>query len=137
MIERLLAFAAAALLLAAPAPAWAEEAEDDSTQPPAKTPELVAQGRASFLRNCAFCHGETGAGDGFGAASINPKPRNFATEKFKNGSKPSQIFDTLATGVSGTAMLPFKHLPVEERWSLAYYVAELHAAGNPGKPKKK
>lgn len=135
MIQRLLAFAAAALLLAGPA--RAEDTENDSTEPPAKTPELLAQGRASFLRNCAFCHGETGAGDGFGAASINPKPRNFTTEKFKNGSKPSQIFDTLAAGMPGTAMLPFKHLPVEERWSLAYYVAELNAASKGGKAKKK
>jgi high-affinity iron transporter len=124
MNERLLALAAGALLLAAPA------ARADDVEQPEKTQELLDMGRASFLRNCAFCHGDTGAGDGFGAASINPKPRNFATDKFKNGAKPRQIFETLATGVPQTAMLPFKHLPEEERWSLAYWVAELRANGN-------
>lgn len=125
MKERLVAFAAGAILAAAPAGA---------AEAPKKTPELLERGRASFERNCSACHGEKGAGDGIAAAALSPKPRNFATERFKNGSKPAQIFETLKKGVPGSAMVPFTNLPEEERWALAYWVAELKG---PGDAKKK
>jgi mono/diheme cytochrome c family protein len=116
MKERLVAFATGALLAAAPAGA---------APAPKKTPELLEKGRVSFERNCAPCHGEKGAGDGIAAAALNPRPRNFATERFKQGSKPAQIFETLKKGVPGSVMVPFTNLPEEERWGLAYWVAEL------------
>ena len=34
-------------------------------------------------------------------------------------------FETLSTGVKGTAMVAFKHLSEEDRWGLAYYVTSL------------
>lgn len=111
---------AATLLLAAPAGA---------ANPPKRTPELLEKGRASFGRNCSACHGEKGAGDGIAAAALSPKPRNFGTERFKNGSKPAQIFETLKKGVPGSAMVAFTNLSEEERWALAYWVSELSAAG--------
>jgi mono/diheme cytochrome c family protein len=119
MVANLVALANAALLLASPAGA----------QAPKKTPELLEKGRASFERNCSACHGDKGAGDGIAAAALTPKPRNFATERFKKGSKPAQIFETLRKGVPGSAMVPFLNLPEEERWALAYWVAELRGAG--------
>jgi mono/diheme cytochrome c family protein len=112
--------AAAALLLAPAARAGA---------PPKKTPELLEKGKTSFARNCASCHGPKGEGDGVAAKALNPKPRNLVTEPLKNGSKPSQVFDTLATGIKGTGMIAYKHLPEEERWALAYYVLSLKAPG--------
>jgi mono/diheme cytochrome c family protein len=125
MKERLVALATGALLAAAPAGAAGA---------PQKTPELLERGRASFERNCSACHGDKGAGDGIAAAALNPRPRNFATERFKNGSRPAQIFETLKKGVPGSAMVPFTNLPEEERWALAYWVAELKG---PGEAKKK
>jgi mono/diheme cytochrome c family protein len=125
MIGKLVAFANAALLAAAPAGA---------AEAPKRTPELLEKGRASFERNCSACHGDRGAGDGIAAAALSPRPRNFATERFKNGSKPAQIFETLKKGVPGSAMVPFTNLPEEERWALAYWVAELKGAGG-GKKK--
>ncbi len=97
---------------------------------PKKTPALVEKGKASYQRNCAGCHGEKGAGDGPAAAAINPKPRNFATDAFKNGAKPAQIFATLGAGIPGTSMAPFGFLPEEERWAVAHYVADLNAAAS-------
>jgi mono/diheme cytochrome c family protein len=132
MIERLLATAAGALLALA-IPGGAAEAqsgdEAEAARPPEKTPELLEQGRASFQRNCASCHGEKGTGDGFAAVGLNPKPRNFTTEPFKNGARPPQIFETLRHGIPGTAMVPFVHLPAQERWALAYWVEELRQSG--------
>lgn len=109
--------AAAAALLAGAA----------SAAPPAKTPELVAKGKASYEINCSSCHGARGAGDGVAAASLDPKPRNLATGPFRNGTEPAQVFATLAKGINGTGMISFGHLPEEERWALAYYVLDLRA----------
>ncbi len=109
------AFAAALLLGSA---ARAAEA-------PKKTPELVAKGQTDFAKYCASCHGKAGAGDGVAAKALNPKPRNLVTEPLKNGATPAGVFQTLSTGVKGTAMVPFKHLSEEDRWALSYFVLSL------------
>jgi mono/diheme cytochrome c family protein len=97
--------------------------------PPARTPELLEKGKASFTKYCATCHGAKGEGDGVAGKLLKPPPRNFRTDPFKNGSQPGQIFETLANGVKGTPMVAYKHLPEEERWALAYYVQSLKDEG--------
>ena len=97
--------------------------------PPSK--ELIEKGKAVFTINCVACHGPKGAGDGAAAVALNPKPRNYATDTFKNGDKPENVFKTLGEGLTGTAMVSFAHLPETDRWALAYYVLELRAAGKP------
>jgi len=97
-----------------------------AAEPPKKTPQLLEKGKASFNVNCATCHGPKGEGNGVAAAALKPKPRNFATEEFKHGSKAPEVFDTLAKGLPGTAMIAYRHLSEEERWALAYYVVDLH-----------
>jgi len=109
------ALAAAAALLAAPA-AWAGE-------PPKKTPELVEKGKASFAKNCVACHGKTGEGDGPAAKALKPPPENLVTHPMKGGA--AGVFGVLATGVKGTGMIAFKHLPEAERWALSYFVEGL------------
>jgi len=94
---------------------------------PKKTPELIERGRGAYAIWCVACHGERGAGDGPTANRIEPRPRNFATGKFKQGSRADQIFKTLGNGVPGSVMTAFKNLSVEERWALAFYVLELKA----------
>lgn len=109
------AFVTVALLLASPARADA----------PKRTPELIDKGKASFAKNCVSCHGPKGEGDGILAKTLNPKPRNLITEPLANGSNVEQVFETLRTGRKGTAMVPFTHLPEDERWALAHYVVSL------------
>ena len=99
--------------------------------PPPSSKELLEKGKAVFTINCVACHGPKGAGDGAAAVALNPKPRNYATDAFKNGDKPENIFKTLSEGLPGTAMVSFAHLPEQDRWALAYYVLELRAAGKP------
>jgi mono/diheme cytochrome c family protein len=109
------------LLLAAALPARAGS-------PPVRSPQLVALGKRTYGIYCTACHGEKGEGDGSSAAKINPKPRNFRTDKFRQGSKVAQIFKTLGKGLPGTAMVNYTNLSEEERWALSYYVLELKAA---------
>ncbi len=111
--------AAAALLLATVALA---------AEPPRKTPDLVAKGKASYQTNCAACHGDRGLGDGVAAAALDPKPRNLVTGPFKNGIKPAQVFTTIEKGIDGTTMASFGYLPAEERWGLTYYVLDLRGS---------
>jgi high-affinity iron transporter len=98
-----------------------------AAKPPARSPQLVALGKRTYGIYCTACHGEIGAGDGSTAAKINPRPRNFRTDKFRQGSKVAEIFNTLGRGVPGSAMVSYTNLSEEERWALAYYVLELKA----------
>lgn len=103
---------------------------------PEITPALLDKGKASFGTNCVPCHGEKGDGTGIAAAALNPKPRNFSTEAFKNGSKPDEVFKTLTVGLTGTAMAPFAHLPEEERWAVTAYVLKSFVKSPPPPVKK-
>ncbi len=92
---------------------------------PKRSPELLEKGKASFGTYCASCHGASGAGDGVAAAALASKPRNFSKDKFKQGAKVNQVFETIAKGVPNTPMAPFAYLGEDERWALAYWVLEL------------
>lgn len=104
---------------------------------PEATPALIEKGKTSFTTNCVPCHGEKGDGTGVAAAALNPKPRNFNTEPFKNGNTPDAVFKTLTTGLPGTVMVAFAHLPEEERWALTHYVLETFGKKAAKKPTKK
>ncbi len=41
--------------------------------------DAVTAGEALYTANCASCHGNTGAGDGPAAASLDPKPASLRT----------------------------------------------------------
>jgi mono/diheme cytochrome c family protein len=114
----LAAVAAAATLVLATAARGADT--------PKKTPQLVEQGRAAFAKYCASCHGPKGEGDGPAAKALKPPPRNLVTEPPKGGA--SGVFQVLNTGVKGTAMIAFKHLPENDRWAIAHYVDGLKDA---------
>jgi mono/diheme cytochrome c family protein len=96
-------------------------------KPPKRSADLVARGRAAYAIWCVACHGESGAGDGATAHTLDPRPRNFSSGKFKQGSGVNQIFATLGKGVPGSAMVAYKNLSDEERWALSWYVLELKA----------
>ncbi|HYO65039.1 MAG TPA: cytochrome c [Archangium sp.] len=105
---------------------------------PKATPELLAKGKTAYTTNCQSCHGEKGEGNGPAGTYLVPKPRNFVAETFKKGSKPEEIFKTLTTGIPGSTMVPFAHLPEQDRWALTHYVLELQKQGKAdAKGKKK
>ncbi len=89
------------------------------------TPELVAQGKMLYAVNCASCHGAMGHGDGDRAPELNPRPRNFTAEKFKFGTAPSQLWNTIRVGSPGTAMATFELLPAADRIAIIHYIRTL------------
>lgn len=92
---------------------------------PPSSPELISKGQVSYKTNCAVCHGDNGDGNGPAGASLNPKSRNFITEKYKFGTKPEQVFKTISEGSKNTSMAAFAHLSEDERWALTYYILSL------------
>ena len=97
--------------------------------PPKLTPALLEKGKAAYTTNCMTCHGEKGDGNGVAGAMMNPKPRNFIADKFKQGDKPEKVFKTISQGLPNTSMVGFGHLSEEERWALTYYVLDFRKAG--------
>ncbi len=89
-------------------------------------------GRALYERNCARCHGITGAGDGPDAPHLYPRPRNFTLGAYKfrttaSGTPPTEedVFRTITEGLPGTSMPDWRNLSDEERWQLVSYLQRL------------
>lgn len=97
---------------------------------PVITPALMEKAKASYTANCTLCHGDKGDGNGLAGAGMNPKPRNFAVDKFKAGEKPENVFKTISDGLPNTAMTGYAFLAEDERWALASYILSFR------KPKK-
>lgn len=103
------------------------------TPPPApdEKPSLE-RGRDIYLEKCAFCHGETGNGDGPAANFSSPRPRKLNKTQYKIrtthfGKIPSDqdIFYIISKGMPGTTMPSWNHLPESDRWSLVLFLKSL------------
>lgn len=96
------------------------------------TPALVAKGKELFRANCASCHGAEGKGDGSGGEMLSPKPRNFhSLSGWTFGSRITQMYRTLETGVPKTGMASFNYMPPADRFALIHFVRSL-APNQPG-----
>ena len=106
--------------------------------PPAATPERIARGKQLYAdAECLACHGAAGRGDGkpFGelkdaqglpiAATDLRKP-----QRFKNGSRPEDVYRTLVTGLAGTPMPSYgDSLEPDQAWDVVYYTLSLSNEG--------
>src|SRR5689334_24385504 len=61
------------------------------TDDPSRNVVSLEHGLSLFAANCAACHGPVGRGDGPQAATMTPKPRDFASGAFKIGSTRSGL----------------------------------------------
>ena len=79
-----------------------------------------------YSSQCASCHGAQGQGDGPAGAHLLPKPRDFHDEDFLKYSSPFKFYNTLKTGVEGTAMMSYSGiLNDQELWSVAFLLSGL------------
>ncbi|OGP07409.1 MAG: hypothetical protein A2048_05830 [Deltaproteobacteria bacterium GWA2_45_12] len=102
--------------------AYADDLQEISNNIPS-TPDLVTKGQSLYMGHCMSCHGAEGRGDGPAAVAFNPKPRNFISEKFKQGASPSATFYTITNGLG--SMPSFASLSVVDRLALVHYVLSL------------
>jgi mono/diheme cytochrome c family protein len=79
---------------------------------PAATVTMAGSGQAEkyFKTRCVVCHGASGAGDGPGAAALDPKPRAFADPNWQSSTTDEQIEKVILGGGAAvgksTAMAP-------------------------------
>jgi high-affinity iron transporter len=100
------------------------------------TAQDVERGKSLYAANgCGTCHGLTGRGDGPIAKTLTPPPRDFRdAAAFKNGTDPSSVANTIATGLTrdGGQMQSYFHLSDRERHLLARFVISLRDAPSAG-----
>tara|TARA_B100001123_G_scaffold419860_1_gene525547 strand:- start:888 stop:2840 length:1953 start_codon:yes stop_codon:yes gene_type:complete len=110
---------------------------------PPLTQEGVMRGKKSFMINCSGCHGVKGRGDGVTTARIVDYssnaiwPRNLSEPwNFRRGSSRKDIFMTLRTGLSTTAMPKFSPRVFKDKeiWDVVDFVRTL---GFPKQPQIK
>lgn len=64
----------------------------------------LENGKKVYEANCALCHGNTGKGDGAGAAALNPKPRDLSDYKYMSGRTWKELRDVIALGGANSGM---------------------------------
>lgn len=62
--------------------------------------------REVFNSRCSACHGTSGKGDGPGAATLNPKPRNYTDGRWQASVTDEQIKKTIVYGGAAVGKSP-------------------------------
>jgi high-affinity iron transporter len=81
--------------------------------------------RPLYAQLCAACHGPEGRGDGPAGKTLDPAPSDFHDAARMAQRSAYGLYNTITLGVEGTSMTPFGHLPEQNRWALAFFVANL------------
>ena len=129
--------ATAATTSAASAPPASAAAALDA--PAAATPALpyeARMGKVTFTYYCQTCHGESGAGDGFNAFNLDPRPRDLSDPEFQKKKSDAEIADAIRRGGAGVGlsalMPPWGHtLSARQVDELVLYVRALAAPRKP------
>jgi len=90
--------------------------------PIAATDESIEAGEQIFATNCAVCHGESGQGDGPGAAGLEKPPANL-TEAHVQELSDGALFYIVSHGRPDTPMPAWDNvLNEEQRWQVVNYL---------------
>lgn len=91
-----------------------------------------ANGAAYYAERCASCHGVEGKGDGTAAATLSPRPRNFADADWQKGVTDADLEKVIVGGgpaVGKSPTMPPNPELATRRELLAEVVAEVRAKG--------
>ena len=110
-------------LCAAPTGSLRAAAQDAGTEAQRES------GKKLYLKYCSQCHGEKGDGEGYAAAHLRPRPRNFTMGKFKvrttpNGALPTHqdLVNIIRHGMPYTSMPAWPNFAEQEVSDLAYFI---------------
>jgi cytochrome c len=91
-------------------------------------------GKKLYLKYCSQCHGEKGDGEGYAAAHLRPRPRNFTTGKFKIRTTPTgalpmhqDLVNIIRRGMPYTSMPAWPSLTDQEVSDIAYFITTFSA----------
>jgi high-affinity iron transporter len=89
----------------------------------------LAEGRATYDRHCASCHGALGRGDGGAAAGMEPPPPAIGTRDAMHDVSPALMYRIVSVGIAGTPMGGWaERLTADERWNVVAYVNSLRSS---------
>ncbi len=91
---------------------------------PTAPPDL-ARGAALYARDCASCHGATGAADTAMARSLDPPPIDFTDRARARERSLFALYQVIGQGLEGTAMQSYAHLSAQDRWALAFHIGRI------------
>jgi mono/diheme cytochrome c family protein len=93
------------LLLTACARRPSAKATTAAPPPPMPSYELRL-GRTTYQHYCQTCHGDTGAGDGFNAFNLDPRPRDISDPAFQKKKTDAELADAIQRGGAGVGLSP-------------------------------
>ena len=90
----------------------------------------MARGKELFTElKCSRCHGDSLTGDGELAESLMDAWKHAVfvhdltnPNYIKSGHTPEDLFRTITSGLDGTPMGSYVHVPEEDRWALVHYI---------------
>jgi mono/diheme cytochrome c family protein len=83
-----------------PAPVKAEPPK------PSQSRYEVRLGKEVYVHYCQTCHGESGAGDGFNAFNLDPRPRDISDPAIQKKKTDADLADAIRRGGSGVGLSP-------------------------------
>ncbi len=101
----------------------------DTKNPVASSDEAIAKGRELFMTrkgNCAFCHGDNGAGNDANFAKLRRRPADLSRGAWMVKLSDGEIYWKITRGIPG--IMPASDDPkmtAEERWQLVNFVRSL------------
>ncbi len=111
---------------------------DAPVEPELPAGQALPAGEALYVRHgCHVCHGPEGRGDGPVAPTLDPPARDLRDPStYRVGASEDEIAYTIEYGIlvfGGSGMLPYGHIPAEDRMELARYIVSLQdpSAGRP------
>lgn len=120
IVSYALAFTVAPNIPTPPVPFTARFAQN----PTPNSAATIDSGRATFLANCAICHGPRGLGDGPQAFLLQPRPVNLQLHVPQHAD--GEVFYWISEGVAGTGMPAWKEtLDETKRWEVVRYLQAL------------
>ena len=94
------------LALALAVSACGSKSEGDAPKTAKVSSADKAEARKIYKERCVTCHGDTGAGDGAGAASLNPKPRSFADAAWQKATDDARLRKVIVGGGPAVGLSP-------------------------------
>ena len=123
-----------ALLAGAFACARRPSAAKPTAPKPAQAGYEVRLGKDVYVHYCQTCHGDAGAGDGFNAFNLDPKPRDLSDPALQSKKSDTDFADAIRRGGAGVGlsplMPPWGHTLSERQiGNVILYVRTLRRAG--------
>ncbi len=88
------------------------------------TSDSIQKGKQLYEANCAFCHGQTGKGDGPVASSLPEKPADLSNKEVMARLTDGELFWRITKGKRPMPSFE-KTLSEKERWHIVNYLRTL------------